>query len=163
MGIWMASESGLPKVAGDMDALLSEVILLQQDYVARVCPSCEEPCCMRVQDLFDEKDMIFAKASGRNGVPKKKRKGKKGCPFLSPAGCLLAPKVRPFACHRYLCSRLKEEMGTREPDLVNRLTERFRILEGLRVKLWEKYLEVQGGSGRDLQCQSGGVHGRKRE
>jgi hypothetical protein len=69
MGIWMASESGLPKVAGDMDALLSEVILLQQDYVARVCPSCEKPCCTRVQELFDEKDMIFAKASGRNGAP----------------------------------------------------------------------------------------------
>ena len=136
----MDSTSPLLKVASEMDALLSGVILLQQDYVARACPSCEKPCCKRVGHLFDEKDIIFAKVFGQDGVPKRRRKGKRGCPFLSSTGCLLTPKARPFTCHRYLCSKLKQEMAQPDPELVSRLTEKFRILEGLRGKLWKEYL-----------------------
>jgi hypothetical protein len=147
----MAGESPLLKVAREMDALLSEVISLQEPYVARVCPSCEEPCCKRVGRLFDEKDIIFAKVWGRDGVPTKKRKGKRGCPFLSPTGCLLTPKIRPFTCHRYLCSRLEEEMAESDPGLVRRLTEGFRALEGLRAKLWKEYLKAQDAPVRHLQ------------
>jgi len=155
------SKPPLLKVATDMDALLSEVILLQRDYVARVCPSCEKPCCKRVQYLFDEKDMIFAKVSGRDSVPTRKRKGKKGCPFLSATGCLLTPKARPFTCHRYLCDKLKEEMAESDLGLVQRLTEGFRVLEGLRGKLWKEYLNTQDAPKRYLQ--SGGSCGKKGE
>jgi hypothetical protein len=157
----MDSTSPLTKVAGEMDALLSEVILLQNDYVASVCPTCEKPCCKRVGFLFDEKDMIFAKVSGRDGVPKRKPKGKKGCPFLSSTGCLLTPKARPFTCHRYLCDKLKEEMATPEPELVNRLTRKFRRLEELRGNLWTEYLRARGAPGCDLA--SGGLHGTRQE
>ena len=157
----MDSTSPLLKVAREMDALLSEVISLQNDYVAGLCPSCEKPCCKRVGFLFDEKDMIFAKVSGRGGVPARKRKGKKGCPFLSSFGCLLTPKSRPFTCHRYLCDRLKEEMAKCEPELVNRLTRKFRRLEELRGKLWTEYLQAQGAPGCGLA--SGGLYGTRQD
>ncbi|MDY6989644.1 MAG: hypothetical protein SWQ30_16485 [Thermodesulfobacteriota bacterium] len=65
----MHSKSPLLKVAGEIDELLGEVISPQKDFVARVCPSCEEACCNRVKRLFDEKDTLFAKARGRTGVP----------------------------------------------------------------------------------------------
>ena len=159
MGTSMASESRLLKVASDMDALLSEVILLQQGYVAIACPVCEQPCCKRVGLLFDEKDVIFAKVSGRHGVPTGKRKGQKGCPFLSSTGCLLTPKERPFACHRYLCDELKEKMTEQDPELVNRLTMTFRTLEALRAELWKQYLIARATPRRDLEC--GGLRGTR--
>ena len=148
-------ESRLLKTATQMDDLLSEVILLQGDYVAKVCSRCEEPCCNRVQHLFDEKDTIFAKVSGRKSVPRRKHQTSKGCPFLSPMGCLLTPKTRPFTCHRYLCSRLKEEMMKHDPGLVDMLTEQFRLLEDLRAKLWEAYLDVLAATGSSHGAMGG--------
>jgi hypothetical protein len=127
------------KVAKEIDQLLSEVILLQRDYVARICSACEEPCCKRVQYLFDERDIIFAKVLGRNGVPRR-RHNSKGCSFLSATGCLLAPKVRPFVCHRYLCSKLREEMARQDARLLFVMSKKIRILEDLRGRLWEEYL-----------------------
>jgi len=131
------------KVARKIDHLLSEVILLQRDYVARICSACEEPCCKRVQYLFDEKDVIFAKVLRRNSVPRRKRKGK-GCPFLSPTGCLLAPKARPFVCHRYLCSKLKEEMARQDPKLLPVMSEKITSLEERRGRLWGEYIDYCG-------------------
>jgi len=136
------SESPLLKTAAQVDHLLSEVISLQRDHVAKVCSRCEEPCCNRVQHLFDEKDTIFAKVSRQEGVPRRRHQKSRGCPFLTPTGCLLTPKTRPFTCHRYLCSRLKEEMMKHDPGLVNMLTEQFRLLEDLRTRLWKEYLDV---------------------
>ena len=136
------SESPLLKTAAQLDHLLSEVISLQQDHVAKICPQCDDPCCNRVQYLFDEKDHIFAKVSRQQGVPRRRHQKSRGCPFLTPTGCLLTPKRRPFTCHRYLCSRLKEEMTRHDPGLVDVLTEQFRLLDDLRTRLWKEYLNV---------------------
>jgi hypothetical protein len=159
----MEGKSPLLKVAREMDALLSEVISLQEPYVAKVCPSCKEPCCKRVGLLFDEKDIIYAKVWGRDGAPKKKRKGKRGCAFLSATGCLLTPKTRPFTCHRYLCSRLEEEMAESDPGLAQRLTREFRVLEEFRGKLWKEYLKAQDTPMHHLQPGWFSLKKRKRK
>ncbi|MDY6989643.1 MAG: hypothetical protein SWQ30_16480 [Thermodesulfobacteriota bacterium] len=41
-------------------------------------------------------------------------------------------------------------MEEADPGLVDRLSERFRVLEELRVRLWEEYLKVQGQAGPDV-------------
>ena len=143
------------EVAKRIDDLLSEVVLLQQDYVARICPACEKPCCSRVRRLFDEKDIIFAKVSRQEGVPRRKHKSKKGCPFLSATGCLLAPKARPFACHRYLCSKLQKEMAWQEPELLPMMFEKFRMLEHVRGQLWSKYLETMAAPRKKRESMNG--------
>jgi hypothetical protein len=131
------------KVAQQIDALLSEVISAQKDYVARLCAVCEDPCCKRVTYLFDERDLIFAKVLARNGAPKKRpKKASLGCPFLSDSGCLLSPMHRPFTCHRYLCSTLEEDMTKQDPSLVPNLKKKFRVLEELRGQLWKAYVET---------------------
>jgi len=135
------NKAALVKVARRIDGLLSEVILLQRDHVVLVCSGCENPCCNRVQRLFDEKDIIFARVFLEQNVPRRKYKRNGGCQFLSPTGCTLTPKVRPFACHRYLCSKLEEEMLRQEPELPQILSHKFRILEELRGQLWKEYLD----------------------
>ena len=136
------------EIAKEIDRLLSEVIFLQRDYVARICSACEAPCCKRVQYLFDERDVIFAKVLGRNGVPTRRRNAT-GCPFLSPTGCLLAAKARPFVCHRYLCARLKEEMARQDPELLPAMSEKIMILEHLRCRLWGEYIDHCGMTNKE--------------
>ncbi len=128
------------QVAKKIEDLLSELILLQRDHVAVVCSACDSPCCGRVEHLFDEKDMIYAKGFLGQDVPRRKQKRNGGCAFLSADGCRLAPEVRPFACHRYLCSELEAEMTRKEPGLTQILNKKFRAVEALRGELWKEYL-----------------------
>ena len=141
------SSARLLTVARKIDHLLSEVIALQRQYVERICPECEPSCCKRVSRLFNEKDLVFVKVLGPNGGLRRRLKGKRGCPYLSSTGCLLEPKARPFTCHRYLCSRLEEEMNGENPDLVGMLNRKFRMLERLRGELLGEYIQVQGKRG----------------
>ena len=66
-------------VAREIDRLLCEVIALQKDHVEKVCSACKTPCCTRVDRLFDEKDLAFARALDLNDVPHRRGKFKKGC------------------------------------------------------------------------------------
>ncbi len=50
----------LMKVAKKIDHMLSDIISLQREYVVKICSTCGDPCCGKVQHLFDEKDRIFA-------------------------------------------------------------------------------------------------------
>jgi hypothetical protein len=131
---------------------LSEVTALQRESVRRICSQCEEPCCIRVEHLFDEKDVIYAGFHlGRKRPLKRVRKGK-GCPYLTPSGCRLEPKERPFVCHRYVCQRLGEQMQQQDPALRRRLEEKLRYLEGLRSRLWEAYLETGMAPTQNAEC-----------
>jgi hypothetical protein len=130
----------LAQVARKIEGLLSELILLQRDHVAVVCSACDSPCCERVEHLFDEKDMIYAKVFLGQNVPRRKQKSIGGCAFLCANGCRLAPEARPFACHRYLCSELEAEMTRKEPGLPQILNKKFRAVEVLRGQLWREYL-----------------------
>ncbi|MGD8982473.1 MAG: hypothetical protein PVH99_13940 [Desulfobacteraceae bacterium] len=133
-------KEALDQVARKIEGLLSELILLQRDHVAVVCSACDNPCCGRVEHLFDEKDMIYAKVFLGQEVPRRKRKRSGGCAFLSANGCRLAPQARPFTCHRYICSELEAGMTRKEPGLPQILDKKFRAVEALRGQLWREYL-----------------------
>lgn len=134
----------LLSVCAEIDRLLCEVIAAQRDHVEKLCSKCNTPCCSRVSYLFDEKDWVFAGVLGLNGVPRRRRNGKKGCHHLSPTGCLLEPKARPFTCHRYLCPELKQEMIRKDPKLVSVLEKKFRELEELRAGLLRAFVQAGG-------------------
>jgi hypothetical protein len=129
-----------------LETLISEVIRMQKGPVAKACPECEAPCCARVQYLFDEKDVLFLRLSGREGDHRKKYGRGKGCPFLSSRGCLLVPQARPFTCHRYICPRLEQTMDRQNAELRKMLNAKFREIEGLRSDLWSAYLDRQHAS-----------------
>ncbi len=125
------------------ERVLSEVMSLQRDHVSSLCSKCKEPCCKRVEYLFDEKDVIFLGAVFGQPAPARVRTGGKGCPYLSSKGCTLEPKKRPFTCHRYLCDDLRREIIRKSVDLLRSLDEKIARLDELRVALWGAYLESQ--------------------
>jgi len=60
------------ETVGKIEGLLSEAVDLQKDYVKRICVQCESPCCSRVHYLFNDKDILFLKLSGRKRRWKKR-------------------------------------------------------------------------------------------
>ena len=132
----------LMKVAKKIDHMLSDIISIQGEYVVKICSTCGDPCCGKVQYLFDEKDRIFAMVCREQSMLQKRFRGIDGCSFLTPKGCRLHPKERPFTCHRYLCSRLKKEICRQKPELLQLLDEKFKDMDELRGQLWRMYLET---------------------
>jgi|GEM_PF-2628608 len=125
----------------ELDLSLSEVILIQRGHVEKVCAMCSECCCKKIQFLFDENDVIFLRLTGERPPPRKVSGKKNGCRFLSPGGCILSPKARPFVCHRFICPALELAMEKEEPGVLMKLRERFERLEMLRSRLWREYLD----------------------
>jgi hypothetical protein len=128
------------RVAHEIEGILTEVIAIQRPYVVKICPSCPDPCCGKVQHLFDERDLIFARVLCRPEMTRRRSRKQKGCAFLLADGCGLQPLSRPFICHRYLCPALKEAISCQAPVLLDDLIQKLSALEGLRSKLFECYL-----------------------
>jgi hypothetical protein len=124
---------------------LSEIIRLQGSYVREICTECPGPCCGRVQDLFNDKDLIYLELSGRKTNLRKRRTRKKGCLYLSPFGCTLTPLARPFACHRYLCPKLEETIKKDDPAILCQIQDMFTVIESFRSRLWKAYLDLKLG------------------
>ena len=124
-----------------IEGLLSEAVDLQRDYVKRICVECEAPCCTRVHYLFNEKDVLFLKLSGRKRRWKREIFTKKGCWFLGKQGCILDPKSRPFICHTYICDALKMEMKRCDSGLIALMERTFKVIGEMRSQLWAEYLD----------------------
>ena len=129
------------ETVGKIEDLLSEAVDLQRDYVRRVCVECEATCCTRVHYLFNEKDVLFLKLSGRKRRWRRELLTKKGCWFLGEQGCVLDPKSRPFICHTYLCDDLKMEMKRCDSGLMALLEGKLKVIGEMRSQLWVEYLD----------------------
>ena len=131
------------EIVSSMERLLLEIVDFQKSYVELICAECEAPCCSRVSYLFNEKDILFLKLSGRERRWKREILKKKGCWFLGDHGCILDPECRPFICHHYICSDLEMEMNRHDPGLIAVLREKFKIIDEMRSQLWTEYLDEQ--------------------
>jgi hypothetical protein len=124
-----------------IEDLLTETVALQIYYVKRICVECEAPCCSRVNYLFNEKDILFLKLSGRKRRWRREIFAKKGCWFLGERGCTLDPGSRPFICHTYICDNLKVDMNRYDSGLIALLEGKFKIIGEMRSQLWAEYLD----------------------
>ena len=126
---------------GKIEGLLSEAVALQKEYVERICVKCEAPCCLRVHYLYNDKDILFLKLSGRRLRWRREAFSKKGCWFFGDQGCTLGHESRPFLCHTYLCDDLKAEMKKCDPGIEVALKEKFKRIDEMRSRLWAEYLD----------------------
>ena len=132
----MACGNIMLQTVASIEELLSQAVALQKEYVERVCTECETPCCLRVRYLYNDKDVLFLKLSGRKRNWRREGFTKKGCRSLGEQGCTLAHESRPFICHTYLCEDLKTEMKQCDPEILPALKRMFKEIEALRSQLW---------------------------
>ena len=126
-----------------IEALIADAAELQRVYVELVCAKCEAPCCARVHYLFNEKDILYLRLSGRKHRWRREAFTRKGCWFLGEGGCSLDPLSRPFICHSYICPDLKDEIRKGSPVLITELEAKIKIISMLRSQLWSEYLDAR--------------------
>ena len=140
-----------------IEGLLTETVDLQRDYVKRICVECEAPCCSRVHYLFNDKDILFLRLSGRRSRWKREIFTRKGCWFFGEQGCTLDPECRPFICHTYICDNLKMDMNRCDSGLIALLEGKFKVIGEMRSQLWAEYLDEK------LQTEIGPKRSRSRQ
>lgn len=119
-------------------------------YTARLCPTCEEPCC-RKPTKVREFDVLLANACGCS-LPSANDSATEfanagiemltgewtedgelvPCDYLGEKGCIFPDDLRPFECTRWICSFLKREIKPGDMrelrDLLHRLGVAHREL-----------------------------------
>ena len=118
-----------------IEELIAEVTELQKPSVQRSCPVCIAPCCQRVHYVYNAKDILFLRLSGRKRTWRKDVLTTTGCWFLGSKGCILEPVSRPMLCHCYRCVELEAEMNRRDPDLLPALKAKFKQINVLRNQM----------------------------
>lgn len=75
----------------------------------RVCPSCEEVCCINKHGYYNFEDLIYLNAIELK-PPDYKPVGKDSepCQFLISSGCSIKRSLRPSGCNWYFCDPLLE-------------------------------------------------------
>ncbi len=102
------------------------------------CVDCENICCSRATIWFDFKDLLYLYLSSCKFPQKQIRKNRNlSCSCLTPSGCSLKRRDRPFVCTWYICPKQNKILKDRE------VGHRDRILKVLQeIKKERKQLEV---------------------
>jgi hypothetical protein len=77
---------------------------LMTDYCGRTCPTCIDPCCDGREVFFNHTDLVYLAILGETAVPGQTRtRSGEPCRYLSPEGCRLSRRSRPYVCTWFFC------------------------------------------------------------
>ncbi len=80
-------------------------------YTERICPLCEDVCCIDHHSQYAYDDFVYFSALEERMVERKPGLDDRGpCQFLGPNGCKIRHSRRPYRCTWYFCSPLLREI-----------------------------------------------------
>lgn len=123
-------------LARELRAAYEAVSPLIEGFTSKICPSCENVCCIDRHGTHEEGDLVFLDASGASppGEPPKSD-DTEPCRHLGPQGCEIPRWRRPYRCTWYFCPSLLEAMPVEDPRAYRRLVAELERLGKLRELL----------------------------
>lgn len=122
-----------------------------QEGTAKVCPACNERCCINRHGYYDNLDVLYIRLLGIE--PPLYEEGlvdTDPCQFLSEHGCSKPRWFRPFRCNWYFCVALLDYMEKGPARPYREFIKTFNEILDLRCELLNKSLIV-GREVRDNQ------------
>jgi hypothetical protein len=91
-------------MAGEIRRAIDALAPWMAALCSRTCLFCPEPCCISNTVWFDFRDLLYLHLL-EEAVPARQAltDSLDACPFLSPRGCRLPWRIRPWMCIQYLC------------------------------------------------------------
>ena len=120
------------EIAGGYD-LLDELL---DPLCARTCGGCRGVCCTMATVWYDLRDLLVL-ALTPGGLPDRQidRDGEGRCRHLSPTGCRLPRRRRPFICTWYICATQREDLAARPTGDGGAITAAISCLRTMRNEL----------------------------
>lgn len=97
--------------AQQAEILIERISPLIEAYTSVVCPECTSVCCINRHSRFDQSDVIFMTALGKD-IPEEGLciADTDACRFLGSKGCSLKRSERPYRCTWFFCSPLMDQI-----------------------------------------------------
>ncbi len=127
----------LREIAGRVARIQTDMRTVLDGITGRLCPACKAPCCrcLPVEGWFTENDYFIYRMKYEAPYGLRVDHGiERGCAFLGPRGCVLAPDIRPFPCVKVNCDAVRRELdscGTRA-----RFNRLYEEMEAEQEKIW---------------------------
>ena len=105
------------------------------------CGVCRRPCCLDARVWLDFRDLLLIHLSGQSLPPAQLRRHRGStCRYLTPHGCALPRRVRPWVCTWYVCPDQRRVLARDIPGGPERLARWWREIAALRDGMEEAFL-----------------------
>ena len=111
-----------------------------EDICRHTCPWCPEPCCIVTAVWYDFIDLIGLHLS-QMPLPPGPLANRLGepCRYLSPRGCRLPRRLRPWGCIQYTCATQWNHLHRHRPAEAEELGDALSGLRDLRYQLEREF------------------------
>lgn len=138
-------ESDFKLVAGHIARLILRLDPLMTAYCERTCPTCVDPCCDGREVFFNHTDLVYLAILAETAVPGQTRSGAgEPCRYLSPMGCRLSRRIRPYVCTWFLCEAHMELLQGESARLQRSVTATLKEIRQSRLLLESLYEACTG-------------------
>lgn len=112
---------------------------------AITCCSCTKICCTVATVWYDVKDLLFLYLADSQ-LPEQQisRNADRRCGHLTPHGCSLARRKRPFICTWYICSTQKDALLRQKNGLGEEIFACISRLKARRKELENRFSAAVG-------------------
>jgi hypothetical protein len=126
-------EDGYAELDGQLDSLAT-----------LTCSNCTSICCTVATVWYDLRDLLFLYLAD-NKLPRQQitRNADRTCVHLTPRGCCLKRRERPFICTWYICAAQKEVL-IRQHDAGKEIFTYIDQLKTARKELENRFVDAVG-------------------
>ena len=135
----------LREIALRIKDLYSELDGLFDSLVARTCCNCTTICCTVATVWYDLRDILFLYLADSQ-LPRHQitRNADRTCVNLTPQGCCLNRRKRPFICTWYVCATQKDVLLRQEHGAGKEIFTNIAQLKTARNELENRFVEAVG-------------------
>lgn len=127
----------------EMQAKLTTLYPLLDEFCKDTCVQCSSPCCVTATVWLDFCDLIFIHLSGQTIPPRQLiEKQPDSCRYNSPSGCLLPRLSRPWVCTLYLCPPQMALLRLKDDYIRRTFEETVKSLKADRKMLENMFITV---------------------
>ena len=104
------------------------------------CPSCKDACCTGLKVFFNQADLLYLIALGKEIPPGQTRtRATEPCRYLAPDGCRLPRIFRPYVCVWFLCEAQMELFQTESSAFQRQFIKTMQDIRACRLKIESLY------------------------
>lgn len=135
----------LHSIARQIEACYIELDGLLNTLGTSTCCSCTTVCCTVATVWYDLRDLLFLYLVD-NRLPRQQitRNADRTCVHLTPRGCCLDRRERPFICTWYICAAQKETLARQHSGMRKDIFALQEQLKVARKELENLYVDAVG-------------------
>jgi len=135
----------LREVARRIDDWYTELDGLLDSLVTLTCCNCTTICCTVATVWYDLRDLLFLYLAD-NQLPRQQitRNADQTCVHLTPQGCCLNRRERPFICTWYICAAQKDALIRQQNGAKKDIFHYIEQLKTERKELENRFVDAVG-------------------